>query len=100
MTPELQKMMNAQLDASQQVADVAAYFKFLAYSSYAALIICAIFSVLIFWKLCQIQKQLFANSQSWRSKPSSPANPFGNEPTPPPGTESQIHNDSRFMPKQ
>jgi hypothetical protein len=74
--------------------------RFLGYSTYVAIVVCAIFSVLIFWKLCQIQKQLSADSQSWRSTPSSPANPFGKEPTPLAGTASQIPDDSRFMPKK
>ena len=84
----------AQADAAQR------QMRFLGYSTYVAIIVCAIFAVLIFWKLCQIQKQLLVNSQSWRSTPSSPATPFGNEATPPTGTRSPMDDDSRFMPKK
>jgi len=93
MTPELQNLM-AQAEAAQR------QMRFLAYSTYVSIVVCAIFSVLIFWKLCQLQKQLLANFQSWRSTQLSPANPFGNEPTPQPGRGSPIPDDSRFMPKK
>lgn len=43
--------MQALQQAYQQAGDVAIHFKFLVYSTYAAIIICATFSILIFWKL-------------------------------------------------
>jgi hypothetical protein len=48
---DMQNVLNMQ----QQAADVAIHFKFLVYSTHAAIIVCAIFSILIFWKLCQIK---------------------------------------------
>lgn len=55
---DLQNLMNAQQQAYQQAADVSMHFKFLVYSTHLAIIICAIFSVFIFWKLCQIKTLL------------------------------------------
>ncbi len=51
MTPDLQNML---AQAQQNVAAAQRWALFVGYSSYAALIICALFSVLIFCKLCQI----------------------------------------------
>ncbi len=95
MPPELQQILNSQQQALQQ-----AQFKMylLGYSTYAAIIICAIFAALIFWKLCQIQKQLSAR------------NPVGQldlgQPVPPRAeprslsTSRTVQDDSRYMPKQ
>lgn len=92
MTPELQNLM-AQAEAAQRHA------QFLGYSTYAAIIVCAIFSVLIFWKLCQIQKQLLNISPTQRSVSSSPAKTVTTEATSPPNPQSPAQNDSRYMPK-
>jgi hypothetical protein len=93
MPQDLQNLM-AQAEAAQR------QMRFLGYSIYASIVVCAIFSVLIFWKLCQIQKQLVASSQSWPSTQSPPANPVASEAAPPPGTRFQFQDDSRFMPKK
>jgi cytochrome oxidase assembly protein ShyY1 len=97
MTPELQNML---AQAQQNAAAAQRQMQFIGYSTYLSIVVCAIFSVLIFWKLCQIQKQLFANSQCEHSKSSSPARPSANEPTSPSSTRSPIPDDSRFMPKK
>jgi hypothetical protein len=90
-------MQNIQ-SVQQQAYDVAVHFKLLAYSTYAAIILCAIFSVLIFWKLCQIQKLLAANS------PGEQANPFlpsasSIAPATPPSYSPPPPDDSRYLPK-
>jgi len=90
---DIQNILNAQQQAYQQAADVGAHFKFLIYSSYAALMVCAIFLILIFWKLCQIQKQLAANATSQTMPPSSQEPDFAAAPAPP------ADDDSRYAPK-
>ena len=56
---DMQNLINAQRQAEFQMY-------FLAYSTYAAIIICAIFSILIFWRLRDIADELRK----------SPGNPF------------------------
>jgi len=68
MTPELQNLMG---QAQQNMVAAPQHAQFLGYSTYLAIIICAIFSVLIFWKLCQIQKQLSVRPQQMTSSASS-----------------------------
>jgi hypothetical protein len=80
-------------NAYQQAADVSAHFKFLIYSAEFAIIICALFSVLIFWKLCQIHKQLAANAASQSMPPSSQEPASAATPAPP------AVDDSRYLPK-
>lgn len=92
MTPELQNVM-AQVESAQRHA------QFISYSAYAAIIVCAIFTVLIFWKLCQIQEQLLANSLFQRSIPGSPAGSFTTAGTPPENPWAAGKEDSRYMPK-
>ncbi len=89
-------MINAQQQALQQ-AQIKMYL--LGYTTYAAIIICAIFAVLIFWKLCQIQKQLTAHNSVGQS------NPFVQPTTP--RTEASllsgsqmVQDDSRYMPNK
>ena len=48
---DMQNLINAQRQAEFQMY-------FLAYSTYAAIIICAIFSILIFWRLRDIADEL------------------------------------------
>ena len=100
MTPEFQNLIN---QSQQNLA--AAQFKMylLVYSTYAAILICAIFSILIFWKLCQIHKHLTATDQP--QNPFRPAGPIADlaagsaanqaaHTEPPPDSE-----DKRYMPK-
>jgi hypothetical protein len=96
MPPDLQKLMESQTQAYQQASDVSVHFKLLIYSSYAALLICAIFSILIFWKLCQIQKQLAAKPSNFNQHPVT--GDYAATPTPPDFTASES-DDDRFRPK-
>jgi len=91
MTPELQQILDSQQEALRQ-----AQFKmnFLAYSTYAAIIICAVFSVLIFWKLCQIQKQLRLPATREKTALSPSAVIPIDSPIPP------RQDDSKYMPKK
>jgi hypothetical protein len=93
MTPELQRLID-QADAAQRKAE------FLGYSTYLAIIICGVFSVLIFWKLCQIQKQLMANVQAQLSMSSSPArSSISSAPVVANNPKLPVQDDSRYRPK-
>jgi hypothetical protein len=91
---DMQNVLNIQ----QQAADVGMHFKFLVYSTHAAIIICAIFSVLIFWKLCQIKTLLQSRAQTFLGKrttqPTSQPASFAATPAPP-----RADDDSRYLPK-
>ena len=86
---DIQNLINAQQQAMQR-AEFQMYF--LGYTTYAAIIICAIFSVLIFWKLRGIADEFLkfriayemAEDRKARAHKSSPPRADG---------------DSRFMPK-
>ena len=66
MTPELQALLQ-QAQQAQQHALTQTYF--LGYTTFACIVVCALFSTLIFWKLCQIQKTLGAAPRSAVSAP-------------------------------
>jgi hypothetical protein len=97
MTPELQNLL---VQAQQNAAGAQRHAQFVGYSTYVAIIVCVIFAVLIFWKLCQIQKQLITNSHTQQWKPSAQAGLVNPEPTMPPTAQSRIQDDSRYMPKR
>lgn len=96
MTPELQNLLN---QAQQNVAASQRFVQFIGYTTFFAILICAIFSVLIFWKLCQIQKHLAVTAHPMN--PGIPVNPFADlaartaHPAPPP-----VDDDDRFRPKK
>jgi hypothetical protein len=89
---DMQALLNAQQQAYQQAADVAVHFKFLVYSSYASIIICAVFSILIFLKLRNIADEFrmfrIAYEMADDRKIQIPV------PTPRPADD-----DSRYLPK-
>ena len=88
MNPDMQAVYQQMQQAQQHVM-------FIGYSTYAAIIICAIFSVLIFWKLCQIKSLLQSSPHTHSMKPAAqPASPFAAKPTSP-----RADDESRFMPK-
>jgi hypothetical protein len=96
MPPELQQMINAQQQAVQQ-AEFKMYF--LGYTTYAAIIICAVFTVLIFWKLCQIQRHLAAGPTVGQpSRFTPPATPPAEVRVP--SGPRMAQDDSRYMPKK
>lgn len=74
--------------------------EFVGYSTYASLVICAVFSILIFWKLCQIQKQLPGRPQSPYSPKSPPEKLAAHDLRPPPATPQIGQDDSRYLPKK
>jgi hypothetical protein len=96
MAAELQQLIEAQQRAVQE-----AQFKmyFLAYTTYADILVCAVFAVLIFWKLCQIQKQLSTRSPVGQSnnlvQPTTPRTEAG-----PVSASRAVLDDSRYMPKK
>jgi len=86
------------LEMQRQAAVLARHSEFLGYTAYAALLICAIFSVLIFWKLCQIKALLQSSAQTYPTKQTAQttfqSSPFAAKSTPP-----HADDDSRFVPK-
>jgi|ERR1035437_3656838 hypothetical protein len=100
MTPEMQNMIQQAQQANEHALFQA---KLLGYSTYAAICICAVFSILIFWKLCQIQKLLATNSLLQTA--SQPVNPFTDSEAriaagnPPLSSIPRTSKDERYMPK-
>ena len=76
----------------QQAADVALHFKFLVYSTYAAILVCTVFLVLIFWKLRNIADELrqfrvaFEMADDRKTQSAAPTLP-------------RTDDDSRYLPK-
>jgi hypothetical protein len=97
MTPELQNLLNAQQEAAQQASDVSMHFKFLPYSTFAAMIICAVFSVLIFWKLCQIHRGLRGHSMMRPDPLRVPTTSSSGSSFP---MQSAAEDDTQYMPKE
>jgi hypothetical protein len=68
------------------------------YSTYAAILICAVFSILIFWKLCQIKTLLQSSAHVYPTRPTVPTvfqtSPFADASKP-----EAAPDDSRFQPK-
>jgi len=85
---DMQNLMSVQ----QQAADVAIHFKFLVYSTYAAILISTAFLALIFWKLREVLDELrkFRITQGMAEDRKARAA----KPTPP-GADDE----SRYMPK-
>lgn len=85
--------MQALLAAQQQALQRAEFqMYFIGYSTYAAIIICAIFSVLIFWKLRQMADEFkrfriaYEFAEDRKARATAPA-------------ARHAADDSRFMPK-
>ena len=97
MPPQYQQLMEQTQQAQQQLLDISMHAKFLAYSTYVAIILCAIFSILIFWKLCQIHQQLVANAKSQPATPFTRPQMTGSELSP---AIQPIPDDSRWIPKK
>ena len=57
MNPDLQAVYQQMQQAQQHAI-------FMGYSTYAAILVCAVFSILIFWKLCQIKTLLQSPSRA------------------------------------
>jgi hypothetical protein len=95
MTPQMQAVLQ-QAQAAQEQA--LWQMKFFGYSSYAAILICALFTVLLFWKLCAIEKRL---KRPWQGPGSSTRNQGAPPPSPggPFVAGRKQPDESRYMPK-
>jgi len=91
MNPDLQALYQQMQQAQQHAI-------FMGYSTYAAILICAVFSVLIFWKLCQIKTLLQSSAHAYPARPTVPTvfqtSPFADASKP-----ETAPDDSRFQPK-
>ena len=86
---DMQNMLNAQQQAIHQ-AEFQMYF--IGYTTYAAIIICAIFSILIFWKLRGIAAEFLKFRITYEMVEDRKARAA--KPTPP-----RADDESRYMPK-
>ena len=86
---DIQNLLNAQQQAMQR-AEFQMYF--FGYTTYAAIIVCAIFSVLIFWKLRAIADEFLKFRITYEMAEERKARAL--KPTPP-----RADDDSRFLPK-
>ena len=98
MTPEMQQLLQQaqqNLEVTMQAAQRQAQIVF--YTTWFSIMICAVFAVLIFWKLCQIHKQLLFESAMRQPIPPEPASLESVSPSNP---RPMSHDESRYMPKQ
>jgi len=86
---ELQDLVEMQ----RQMMALARHSEFFACTTYMAILICAVFSILIFWKLCQI-KGLLERPQNL----SVPVTTTARVATP--AVTPSRSDDSRYMPKK
>jgi hypothetical protein len=61
MNPDLQAVYQQMQQAQQHAI-------FMGYSTYAAILVCAVFSVLTFWKLCQIKTLLQSSTHAYPAR--------------------------------
>lgn len=91
MNPDLQAVY-------QQMQQAQQYTIFIGYSTYAAILICAALSVLIFWKLCQIKTLLQTSAQAYLVKQAAQRTSKSSSAVDS-GTPPRTDEDSRFRPK-
>jgi hypothetical protein len=108
MTPELEAAMR-QYQAAMADMPSPWQAKAMSYSMYAAIIICAIFSILIFWKLWQIERHLRGPQSAPAQRPTPDAARYAdadpqrltiNYPTNPSAPLGPKKDDAKYMPRR